>query len=183
MSEISENDSLTFIQKNAKERKLMIERLKLRSVSTRNTTEKIADFIARYFGSIPFLATNTTFFVLWVIINLGLIPNIVPFDPFPFGLLTMAVSLEAIFLTIFVLISQTRLERLESIQENIDLYFEIYTEAEITKLIKLTKLIAEKNQIDLGGDLELKEIVEPLDLKKIEEMFEEKLLKDHKSRV
>jgi len=181
MPEVPENTSMSFIQKNASERRLMIERLKRRSVSNRTFAQKAADFIARYFGGIPFLATNIIFFVVWIIINLGLIPGIIPFDHFPFGLLTMMVSLEAILLTIFVLISQTRLERYESLRENIDLYFEIYTEAEITKLIKIARLIAEKNQIDLRGDPELEEITKPIDLKKIEEMFEERLLKDRKS--
>ena len=103
----------------------MIDRLKLRMISSRTLTEKIADFIAKNFGTVPFLLANILFFAFWITINLGLIPGIAPFDPFPFGLLTMIVSLEAILLTIFVLISQTRLEKFDSLRENMDLFFEM----------------------------------------------------------
>jgi uncharacterized membrane protein len=180
MPEISEITPLTFIQKNAKERKLMINRLKEKVVSSRTLTEKVVDFIAKNFGTLPFLSANVLFFVFWIIVNLGLIPGIAPFDPFPFGLLTMLVSLEAILVTIFVLISQSRSEKFDDLRENMDLFFEMYTEAEITKLIKMTKLIAEKNQIDLGNDPELQEIMEPIDLEKIESLFEEKLIVNSK---
>jgi len=172
------NTSPTFTQKNVKDRRLMIERLKSKTISTRSSTEKIADFITKSSGSLTFLSLNILFFVLWIIINLGFVPGIAPFDPFPFGLLTMMVSLEAILLCIFILISQTRFEKLENLRENIDLHFEIITEEEITKLIKMTKLIAEKNQIELGNDLELKEMLKPIDLEKIEKALEKNILKE-----
>jgi uncharacterized membrane protein len=172
------NTPPTFTQKNVKDRRLMIERLKSKTISKRSPTEKIADFITKSSGSLTFLSLNILFFVLWIIINLGFVPGIAPFDPFPFGLLTKMVSLEAILLAIFILISQTRFEKLENLRENIDLHFEIITEEEITKLIKMTKLIAEKNQIELGNDLELKEMLKPIDLEKIEKALEKNILKE-----
>lgn len=171
-----DNLSLSFIQKNAQERKWMITHLKQKAISSRTSVERIADVIARNFGSVSFLFSNVIFFVVWIIINLGCVPQITPFDPFPFGLLTMMVSLEAILLTIFVLISQTSLEKYWDIQENIDLFYEIYTEAEITKLVELTKLIAEKNGIKLDEDEELREIQKPINIEEIKSMFEAKLL-------
>jgi len=174
------NAPLSFIQKNTRERRQMIDRLKDKINSSRTPLERIADYIAKSFGSVPFLAVNFLFFVGWIVINLGLISGITPIDPFPFGLLTMVVSLEAILLTIFVLISQTRSERSENLRENIDLFFEIYTEAEITKLVELNKLIAEKNGINLSSDMELKEIQKPINMEEIESMFEERILQNNK---
>lgn len=156
----------------------MISRLKTKAISSRSYTEKIADWITKSFGSLIFLLLNISFFGLWIMVNLGLVPNIVPFDPFPFGLLTMMVSLEAILLTIFVLISQTRIEQMENLREDVDLHFEIITEEEITKLIQMTKLIAEKNKISFEGDMELKEMLKPLNLKTIENALEKDILKN-----
>jgi uncharacterized membrane protein len=168
----------SFIQKNVDERRLMINRLKTKAVSGRSYAEKIADWITKSFGSLTFLLLNISFFALWIIVNLGLIPIIVPFDPFPFGLLTMMVSLEAILLTIFVLISQTRIEQIDNLREDVDLHFEIITEEEITKLMQMTKLIAEKNKINFKDDIELKEMLKPLDLKTIENALEKGILKN-----
>ena len=167
----------SFVQNNVDERRLMVGRLRSKAISNRSYTEKVADWITRSFGSLTFLLLNTTLFVLWIIVNLGLVPYIVPFDPFPFGLLTMIVSLEAILLTIFVLISQTRIERIENLREEVDLHFEIITEEEITKLMQMTKLIAEKNNINLDNDTELKEMLKPIDLEKIEKALEKNILK------
>ena len=77
-------------------------------VDTRSTVQRVADWIAEFSGSIPFLAINAALFLIWIVVNTNLVPGVRAFDPFPFGLLTMAVSLEAIFLSIFVLISQNR---------------------------------------------------------------------------
>lgn len=167
----------SFVRQNVNERRLMISRLKSKAISSRSYTEKIADWITKSFGSLTFLLLNISFFVLWIIVNLGFVPNIVPFDPFPFGLLTMLVSLEAILLTIFVLISQTRIGRIANLREDIDLHFEIITEEEITKLMQMTKLIAEKNKISLEDDMELKEMLKPLDLEKIENALEKNIFK------
>src|SRR3989338_10802230 len=63
-------------------------------------TDKTADFLTESFGTVPFFAFHIFFFFGWIILNAGLIPGIAAFDPFPYGLLTMVVSLEAIFLSI-----------------------------------------------------------------------------------
>src|SRR6185369_7112028 len=75
----------------------------------RTTVMKAADWIAEFSGSIAFLMIHVVLFFVWIIMNVGNgVPGIPLFDPFPFGLLTMAVSLEAIILSVFVLLSQNR---------------------------------------------------------------------------
>lgn len=177
MQETEYKASTSFIQKNINERRKMIDRLKSKAISSRSSTEKIADWITKSFGSLRFLVLNGGFFIFWIAINLNFIPGIAAFDPFPFGLLTMIVSLEAILLTIFVLISQSRIEKIENLREDIDLHFEIITEEEITKVMELTKLIAEKSGIDLNSDTELNEMLKPLNLENIESALEKNIIK------
>jgi uncharacterized membrane protein len=71
-----------------------------------NWVQHLANFIAEFSGSMSFLLLNAGIFLAWIVLNLNLIPGIAAFDPYPFGLLTMAVSLEAIFLSICVLLAQ-----------------------------------------------------------------------------
>ena len=85
-----------------------------------STLQRIADWIAWFSGSMYFLILNAVWFIIWIIIN-TLPTGIEQFDPFPFGLLTMIVSLEAIFLSCFVLISQNRQSEKDHIRSDIEL--------------------------------------------------------------
>lgn len=146
----------------------IIKSLKAKYRVKRTLVEKITDLMTTSFGSITFLLFNLGLFVVWILINIGVIPFIKPFDLFPFGLLTMIVSLEAIILSIFVLISQNRASKIDDLREEIDLQVDLVTEAELTKLIKLNVLFLKKNGIDLSQDKELHEMLKPLDEAKIE---------------
>ncbi len=79
---------------------------------------KLADWITNFSGSIYFVYFHVVWFTLWIVVNQGMLePYIYPFDPFPYGLLTMIVSLEAIFLSTFILIAQNRQELVEEYRE------------------------------------------------------------------
>ena len=117
----------------------------------------------------PFLVVNMLWFSTWILINSGLIPVITPFDPFPFGLLTTVVSIEAIFLAIVVLISQNRASKIDDLREEVDLHINTLSEEEITKMMELLILLLKKNGIDVSKDTELQEMLEPLDSLSIEE--------------
>ncbi len=93
--------------------------------------QRIADLIADFSGSMPFLLINLIAFVLWIVANtLG--PKSIQFDPYPFQFLTMAVSLEAIFLSIFVLISQNRQSAKDRIKADLDYRVNVKTELEMS---------------------------------------------------
>jgi len=107
----------------------------------RTVVQRAADWIAGFSGSMPFLAGNAAIFLVWIVINLGWIPGIPAFDAFPFGLLTMAVSLEAIFLSIFVLISQNRQAAKDHVRSDIEYDVNLKAELEIAHLhLKLDRL-------------------------------------------
>ncbi len=105
--------------------------------------QRIADWIAWFSGSMPFLALNTGWFVTWVLINTFDV-GIRQFDPYPFGLLTMIVSLEAIFLSIFVLISQNRQAEKDRVRSNVDYEVNVKAELEVAYLHEKTDRLHEK---------------------------------------
>jgi len=103
---------------------------------------RIADWIAWFSGSMPFLILNGGWFVIWIALNT--FPLGVPaFDPYPFGLLTMIVSLEAIFLSCFVLISQNRQAQKDKVRADIEYEVNIKAELEIAHLHEKTDRIYE----------------------------------------
>ena len=102
--------------------------------------QRVADWIAWFSGSMPFLLLNLVWFVVWV--SLNTLPLGVPaFDPYPFGLLTMIVSLEAIFLSCFVLISQNRQAEKDHVRSDIEYEVNIKAELEVAHLHEKTDLI------------------------------------------
>jgi len=104
--------------------------------------QRIADWIAWFSGSMPFLMINAAWFIIWITlneVNLG-IPQ---WDPFPFGLLTMIVSLEAIFLSCFVLVSQNRQAEKDRVRSDIEYEVNIKAELEVTHLHEKTDRIYE----------------------------------------
>jgi uncharacterized membrane protein len=92
----------------------------------RRTQDQLADRITRFAGSMLFVYVHVVWFAAWIMFN-ELAPN--PFDPFPFGLLTMVVSLEAIFLSTFVMISQNREAQRAELRSELD--FETNVRAEV----------------------------------------------------
>lgn len=100
--------------------------------------QRIADWLAWFSGSMPFLIIHAFWFVIWISLNTFLLPRnaegAVGFDPFPFGLLTMIVSLEAIFLACFVLISQNRQAQKDKVRGDIEYDVNIKAELEVAEL-------------------------------------------------
>lgn len=154
----------------------IIKSLKAKADARRKPSEVIADWMTNSLGSIWFLILNILWFTLWIIVNSNAIPRVPVFDPFPFGLLTMIVSLEAIILAIFVLISQNRASQIDDLREEIDLQVDIITEQEITKLIRMMSMLLEKNNIDMSQDNDIKEIMKPTNVDRIEKILEKQII-------
>ncbi|HEX7958232.1 MAG TPA: DUF1003 domain-containing protein [Pyrinomonadaceae bacterium] len=98
--------------------------------------QRAADWLAWFSGSILFLCLHAAWFGAWIALNVGLlnVPGLSGFDPFPFGLLTMIVSLEAIFLSTFVLISQNRQVEKDKVRADIEYEVNIKAELEVAHL-------------------------------------------------
>jgi len=102
--------------------------------------QRVADWISWFSGSMQFLLLNAIWFVIWISINVFDV-GVPQFDPYPFGLLTMIVSLEAIFLSCFVLISQNRQAEKDRVRSNIEYEVNIKAELEIAHLHEKTDRI------------------------------------------
>jgi uncharacterized membrane protein len=131
-----------------------IVRLEQRDRIGMRRSDRLADWITGFSGSMPFVYLHVAWFVSWIALNRGLF-GIAPFDPFPFGLLTMIVSLEAIFLATFVLLSQNR-QALQSDQRaRIDLQLNVIAEQEVTTILRVLDRIGTHLGLDFTADPEL----------------------------
>jgi uncharacterized membrane protein len=154
--------------------------LEVREEFERNKSrqDRAADAITAFSGSLLFLCLHVVWFGLWIIINLGWL-RIRPFDPFPFGLLTMIVSLEAIFLATFVLISQNRMTLAADQRADLDLQIDLLSEYEITRILTLVDAMADRMGIKEARDPEtddLKRDVGPGEvLREIEDRAQERV--------
>lgn len=112
---------------------------------------RIADAITDFTGSMAFVYVHVVWFAVWILLNVGLIhiPHISEFDQFPFSLLTMIVSLEAIFLSTFVLISQNRLACASEKRAELDLQVNLLAEQKATKVLEMLDQITQ--QLDQVG--------------------------------
>jgi uncharacterized membrane protein len=124
----------------------------------RSLTARVSDVVCQFAGSGSFILVHAAWFTAWMLMNMGKIPGLQPFDPYPFTFLTMIVSLEAIFLSIFVLISQNRMAHQADRRAHLDLQINLLAEEENTTILRMLRALCQKQGIDLetlledGGD-------------------------------
>jgi uncharacterized membrane protein len=133
----------------------------------RSWIEAIADSLNIAASSATFLVLHVIWFVVWILWNTGVL-GFRAFDPYPFGLLTMVVSLEAIVLSIFVLMAQKRESAIAELREEMSLQVSLRLEEEVTKTLQLVAGLYTRLGHKVAADPELLEMLQPLDLKGIE---------------
>lgn len=126
--------------------------------ANRTIGEKIAEVVAAFCGSMTFVYVHIVWFTGWILINS--VFTFAQFDPFPYTFLTLVVSLEAIFLSTFILISQNHETKLTERRNQLDLQVNLLTEQENTKMLDLLQRIAVKVGID-DDDPETATLLEP----------------------
>jgi uncharacterized membrane protein len=124
-----------------------ILKLRLKEEAQKTTQDRIADAITTFSGDMKFVYLHAILFAGWMLVNTGKF-GIHPWDPYPYNLLTMTVSLEAIFLSTFVLVSQNRMGAAADKRADLDLQINLLAEHEITRLLILTNAIATKLGVD-----------------------------------
>jgi uncharacterized membrane protein len=117
--------------------------LRTKDANERSPQNRIADAITTFSGRMVFVYVHIAWFGLWILLNTGWF-GVPIFDPFPYGLLTMVVSLEAIFLSTFVLISQNRLGEETERRADLDLHIGLLTEHELTRVLQMLDAIQDK---------------------------------------
>jgi uncharacterized membrane protein len=131
--------------------------------SRRNLQARLADVVTTFAGSMKSVILHAMAFGGWIIVNTGVVPGVKPFDPFPFVMLAMFASVEAIFLSTFVLISQNRMSELADKRAELALQINLLAEHEVTRLVQLVDGIAQRLGVDRNerGLDELKKDVRP----------------------
>jgi uncharacterized membrane protein len=130
-----------------------VAELEQAAIKERTAADRLSDAITRVAGSAMFVACHAVWFAGWIAANLGFVPGVKPFDPFPFSFLTLVVSLEAIFLAIFVLMSQNRMSRLADRRAHIDLQIDLLAEREVTAILKMLRILLDKQGVRLDRDV------------------------------
>lgn len=148
-----------------------IVRLQQQSAKKRSGAERLADVVARVAGSAPFIILHLVWFGAWVLLNVGAVSAVAPWDPFPFAFLTLVVSLEAIFLSLLVLMAQNRLTRDADRRAHLDLQINMLAEQEGTATLKMLEQICQhlgisypcEEERDLATATDVSELAKSLD--------------------
>lgn len=155
-------------------RRRIFKSFEAKALANRRWSEQIADYVSSSVGSVGFLVLNLYWFLVWIILNINIIPDAIPFDPYPFGLLTMIVSLEAIILSIFVLLSQNRAASIDKLRNELHLQVNLIAEEEITKSLELLAEIRSKLGIR-KKDPELEKMLHRIDTSYIESSLQKQI--------
>ena len=148
--------------------------IKAAHAAERTPLQHFADSLTRIASSAWFFTVHLFWFAVWVLWNSGA-TGLDPFDPFPFGLLTMVVSLEAIFLAIFVLMAQSRESAIAELREELTLQVNLRVEEEVTKTLQLVAGLYTRLGHRIGEDPELAQMLEPLEPERIERELNEQI--------
>src|SRR4051794_23271578 len=148
--------------------------IKAQHTANRSAMEVLADKMINFASATPFLVVHAVVFVVWICWNIPAF-GFPQFDPYPYGMLTTIVSLEAIFLSIFVLMTQSRESRIGELREELTLQVNLRMEEEITKTLHLVAGLYARLGLQLADDPELRAMLEPLDPKKIESDLTEQI--------
>jgi uncharacterized membrane protein len=147
-------DSLsTSLKRNIK----TLEERRKQDMASATLQERVAESITSFTGSMPFVYLHLAIYGAWILINIGAVPGLPRFDP-SFVILAMQASVEAIFLSTFVLISQNRMAAAADRRADLDLQINLLAEHELTKLAEIASAIAERLEINVGHDPEIEEM-------------------------
>jgi uncharacterized membrane protein len=146
-------------------------RLEEAAKEQRTRADRVAEVIAGFCGSMTFVWVHVAWFGGWIIFNL--LPGIKHIDPFPYTFLTLVVSLEAIFLSTFILISQNHDTRVSEKRNHLDLQINLLSEQENTQMLRLLQQIATKVGADVAPDSHARVLEQSTNPEKLVEQIEQ----------
>jgi uncharacterized membrane protein len=173
MSDDAESDQADVVEDAPERRKrryvanLAFGAIKAQHAAHRTLLERSVDKLNEIASSVWFLVAHVIWFTIWIVWNTGLV-GLHAFDPYPFGLMTTIVSLEAIFLSIFVLMAQQRESAIAELREELGLQVSLRVEQEVTKTLQLVAGLYTRLGHRVSDDPELRHMLQPLDVKGIE---------------
>jgi len=142
----------------------------------RTATERVSDLITKLVGNTAFLLAQLVLISGWTLVNLHVIPGLKAFDPFPFGLLALVVSSESVFLTVFVLISQSRMARQSERRSHLDLQVGMLSEQELTTILQMLQKLCQHMGVNVDSSKqEVQSFSKTTDVHKLASELEDKL--------
>jgi uncharacterized membrane protein len=153
-----------------------IAKLEHDALERRTPTERLSDVMTKLVGNIGFLMAHLILISCWSLLNLHVIPGLKAFDPFPFGILALGVSSESVFLTIFVLIRQSRMARQSDRRSHLDLQVGMLSEQELTTILQMLQKLCQHVGVNVDSSKqEVQSFSKTTDVQKLAGELEERL--------
>jgi len=153
-----------------------IAKLEHDALERRSLTERVSEVITRFVGNTGFLLAQLILILGWMLVNLRLIPGVAAFDPFPFGVLALIVSSESVFLTVFVLISQSRMARQSDRRSHLGLQVSMLSEQELTTILQMLQKLCQHMGVNVDSSRqEVQSFSKTTEIHKLASELEDKL--------
>jgi uncharacterized membrane protein len=146
------------------------------ALERRTGSERFADGVGQFAGSLPFVLFHLVLLAAWILVNNGEFRSLRPFDPYPFPLLGMIVAMEAVLLSSFILMRQNRMMRRGELRNHLNLQIDLLAEREITKLLQMVRaLCGQMGLKDILGDKEIRELSQTTSIESLSQTLEDRL--------
>src|ERR1700733_6827228 len=146
------------------------------ALERRSSSERFADNVGLFAGSLPFVGFHLVLLPVWLLVNAGKIPGLQPFDPYPFSLLGMIVAVEAVVLSSFILMRQNRMMRRGELRDHLNLQVDLLAEKEITKVLQMVRAICGHMGLkDMAGDQEIHDLSQATSVESPSQSLEDRL--------
>src|ERR1700674_1413996 len=146
------------------------------ALERRSSSERLADSVGVFAGSLPFVVLHLVLVIAWLLVNSGQISRIRPFDPWPFSLLGVIVAVEAVILSSFILMRQNRMMRRGERRDHLNLQVDLLAEKEITTLLKMVRAICERMGLQsIVEDKDIRELSKNTSIESLSRSLEDRL--------
>jgi uncharacterized membrane protein len=146
------------------------------ALESRSSSERLADSVGVFAGSLPFVVLHLVLVISWLAMNSGQISGIRPFDPWPFSLLGVIVAVEAVILSSFILMRQNRMMRRGERRDHLNLQVDLLAEKEITTVLRMVSAICGHMGLhSLTADKDIRELSQNTSIESLSQALEDKL--------
>jgi uncharacterized membrane protein len=153
-----------------------IVRQEEKALERRSGSERLADGIGSFCGSVPFVLVHLALLIAWLLVNGGKIPKARPFDPYPFSLLGVIFAIEAVILSSFILMRQNRMMRRGERRDHLNLQVDLLAEKEITKVLQMVRAICGHLGLqNIMADKEIRELSQNTSIESLSQTLEDRL--------
>jgi|SRR5580658_4502252 uncharacterized membrane protein len=153
-----------------------IAKLEHDALNRRTNTERVAELVTKLVANIGFLSIQLILISGWIVLNLQVIPGLKAFDPFPFGVLALIVSSEGVFLTVFVLISQSRMARQADRRSHLGLQVSMLSEQELTTILQMLQKLCQHIGVNVeSSKQEVQSFTKTTEIHKLASELEDRL--------